>query len=825
MNLIDQHIRKHLLYLLNEKDASFQEIFTLIQSKEKSDYILLLKYIHLLSNEVFLNDNAGTKKLHLHFEHDFNDNSLLIIAQYVLIRLFRENIEANMSNPQDNEKLNQLKISLQAKLKRLSPCPEGASGLNGGNRIYKNWRKDKKDIQSLSEFYNQLSDIDVSVKTLFNCQVRISNALSDLYKTKPYAVNFDEYNKLLTFNLLNTELTLNRIDEIDNYIIDNLETIVIFDCERKKIMQYFSAQDIIDYDIDLKKYLIISVGNKKTSIQGLREKINLIQDRFKISSNDSYPIIQSEIDYCSGIKSEQYIPVSFIGIGASHFWDAFLLETNVQDLYELRSIKMMNLYSLCFNEEIRSYILQELFSDKDRSDLISDETKLRLLDLRSDDRQTLKDLLSNLLDLIVNSGMKYNIINKIKKETVLLIDYIVINSEKLSRLISSALLLSKNNKLISWSSFKSLKNSAVLILSYQDQGKHPYYFYPNIIETTLSKSVLVEAIFHKFLFFNRYEWAKYNLAKGIYNLTNHPIRERYFHWNRLKHAINSLRPSKEDDINWNLEQQYSDHNDRETIKLKLKKERERTFNCSELFILATNDSNFRVEKIEDIISIVDNTVTCSVQNLDDIQRSINIYEKIVDTNQQIEELNIIRQQFDIDNESTGRLWKILLKKKALLLGKDGEDVLYDDLKKHLENRGLKIVSLHHFKSNWLNPESDSMAPISKKVFIELCHFLDLPKVYFVIIQRLRNVSKQSTRESTRQMNRLLRDLFNDGCFDVNSNVNEIISNKLENYKRNHPLDDLGIDEKYLVSNLITLVELIKPEINLQEIENIKRNEL
>src|SRR5699024_164883 len=107
------------------------------------------------------------------------------------------------------------------------------------------------------------------------------------------------------------------------------------------------------------------------------------------------------------------------------------------------------------------------------------------------------------------------------------------------------------------------------------------------------------------------------------------------------------------------------------------------------------------------------------------------------------------------------------------------------------------VSLLHFKNNWLNPESDSMAPLSKKVFIELCNFLNLPKTYFILVQRLRNISKQSSRQSTRRMNRLLQDLFNDSSFDKDVDTKNIIKTNLDKYKKEHPLDELGIDEKYL----------------------------
>ena len=820
MNIIDQHIRKHLLHFQDEEDASFQEIFELIQSEVKNDYNSLLRYIHFLLDEAFLDEKTDSKSLHLHFDYNFDDVSLFVISQYLVIRSFNENCKANISSSQDNEKLLQLKIGLQLRKDRLLTCPSGASGIKK-NKEWKQWNLEKNKINSLIRFYGRLNDnVDISWKVLFNCPVGLFNTLNNLCISKPYACVINDNTNTLTFNLLNSTLTLNEIDEIDNSIIDNLDTIILFDCERKKIMQNFSFQDVKEYDICLKKYLIITFGSKKASIQNLRGKINLIQNRFKIYQSDSYPIIQSEIDYSLGQNSRKYIPVSFIGITTSNFWDAFVLETNIQDLYELRSIKMMNLYSLCFDHEIKHYILQEIFSDKEASELISDETKQCLLYLRSEDLSTLKELLGNVLDLIISSDIKRIIINKVKCETVFIIDDFILKSKKLSSLIFSSLLLTRH-KLISWSTFNATENDEIIVLSYRDQGKYPYHFYPNIIETTTSKSTIIEAFFHKFLFSNRYQWAKYNVSKEMCKLMEHPIRKKNFHWERLKESIKTLRPQKNDNVNWDLEQQYSGNYDRETIKLKLKNERERTFNSSELFIYSTNNLNFKIDKIGDIIEAIDDDVKCFVHNLDEIQESINLYEKIVDTKQQQEELNIIRQQFAVSNESTGRLWKILLNKEAQSLG---ESIVYDDLKKYLEAKGLKIVSLHHFKNNWLNPESDSIAPLNKNIFMELCSFLKLPKIYFILIHRIRNASKQSTRESTRQMNRLLQNLFNDGCFDDGAILSEIIPFNLENYKKKHPLDELGIDEKYLGDNLITLVELIKPEITLKEIENFKKAE-
>ncbi|EHO13113.1 hypothetical protein HMPREF9714_00947 [Myroides odoratimimus CCUG 12901] len=823
MNLIDQHIRQHLFRFQDEEDALFQNIVELIQSEKKEKNILLLRYIHLLLNAVFSEENDNPQIFHLHFTHSLNDDSLSIIAQYVLIRLFKESYTKNNLSSGNNDWFESVKLKLNSKLRKLNTCPDGASGKNGGNKIYKNWIKEKTSIKTLIDFYCDLGNgNEILNNTVFNCQVWLTNSINDFLTTNPYACTIDNYNAYPTFNLLNTKSTLNEIDEIDNSIIDNLENVVLFDCERKRMMQSFSQQDMIkDYDVNLKKYLIFSFGNKNNSVQTFRDKLVLIQSRFKITNNESYPILQSEIDDCLKRKSTKYIPVTFVGIEKSSFWDAFLLETNVQDLYELRSIKMMNLYSLCFDSEIKDYILQDIFSEKDTSELISEETKQRLLNLRYEDLSTLRNCLGNILELIISSDMKQSVSEKIKSETTLFIDVFILKSKQLRGLISKSLSLKDSNKLISWSELIPNKYNNIIILSYQDQGKFPYYFYPNVIETTVLKDVEITAIYHKFLFLIRYQWAKYNVTKDLYKLLDHPLRQKYFQWERLKKSINAMKPEIVENTNWDLEQQYSGNTNRETIKLKLKGEREKTFNCSDLFIYSRDKKVFKVDKIGNIIEAIDEDEKYFVHYLDEIQERINLYEKIMDRSQQDEELNIIRQQFEINETDSGRLWKLLLKQKA---STSNEEALYEELKNHFETKGVKIVSLHHFTNNWINPESDSIAPISKKVFIELCNFLGLPPIYFTLIRRLKNASKQSNRQSTRQMNRLLQDLFNDSSFDESEDIDKIITANLENYKRKHPLDELGIDERYLGDNLVALVELIKPEIVLKEMEKFKKVE-
>ena len=132
-----------------------------------------------------------------------------------------------------------------------------------------------------------------------------------------------------------------------------------------------------------------------------------------------------------------------------------------------------------------------------------------------------------------------------------------------------------------------------------------------------------------------------------------------------------------------------------------------------------------------------------------------------------------------------------------------------------------MVSFQHFENHWINPESKSLAPLVKKVFLSICNYLNLPKSYIILISRIKNKTKQNTRNNTRKINLLFKNLFDDGCFDDISKTREILTTKKEYYQQNHSLEELGIDENHLLENLVALVELINPEISLQKVDSIE----
>lgn len=832
MELIRQHILPQLNLFTNESRNSLDNIIIEIQNDYKTELTEFICYLEHILNLYFMSNNSGLTSLHIHIENEFDDSQKLLIGEYLCIKLFKYYHANDKQINDSNMRLIELKSIIESKLKVLeNKCPEGAkqttntkTKIRQPNEILKKWLKDKKDIRTLLDFYTSLNESSsLKPKSIFNLQKNTCSSLSHKFEFRPYTKSID--NNRESYNLLNSTRTLNEIDEINNQLIDELDSIILFDCERKRVMMNFSYEEINkwnkDYDTKFKKYLIITFGKDSSSVNHSRNKLELIRERFKIPTNSSYTITKSELDFLLNRKESTPLNIEFVGFESSSFWETFALETSIRELYELRSIKLMNVYSVCYNDEIKNYIISDLFSKKESSELVSSTTKMAILELRDDDIEVLKEVLSNTLDVIINSDIELKVLESLSNTPTIVFDEAILRNQNLSSKIKNCLGLSRSTNLKTWSDLINSNSNYFLILSYRDQGRYPNNYYPNLLELELNFENIVTAILPSFLFIDYYNWSKYNLYKEYHRLLTHPIRESHFEWVKLKNKIQELKPEQKLDIDWNLENDYSNSDQRESYKVKLKGQKLKSAYSSDLYVITDDTKTLhKVVKIDYLFTLDNEDGKVFIQNLDEIQQNINIYDKIVDKKQQEAELEVIRKQFNLRDETAGRLWKVLLKNLAEDLG---EDQLYSDLKKYYETKGIKMVSQFHFKNSWINPQSESIAPLSKRVFIELCEYLKIPKIYFIIIQRIRNASKQSSRQSTRQMNQLLKDLFNDGCFDTNKNAREIITNRLEQYKANHPLDDLGIDENYLADNLVTLVELLLPELKLLELETIEKN--
>lgn len=818
MNLISQHINQHVDAFIYGNDAVFDSILNEIQNTSKNTYKSLLLYIHNILVKAQPSDKVSLSALHLHLEGNVDDTVKNLIGEFLIIRSFH--LERSKDNSHIvNENLLREIARISNELSQGLYLPSDISRAKE-NKI----REERKDLRGKLKFYQSLDDkASLCPKTLINLQSKTHRPLVQLFKSKIYAIDLPEYSNVNSYTVLNTENGINQLDAYEN-LVDNLENVILFDCERKGDFLEYRYNLLQEWNRDngtsFKNLLILTFDKDESNINRLKNVINLIKDRFQIPINSTYVITQDECNHLLNKKVEYPINVNFCGESNSTFWELFELEVGIRNLYELRSIKMLNIYSLTFDREIKQYILDDIFSPDKQSNFLSSDSRQALMECSSEDIKIIRDTLSDALEMVIKSNLAGEVKKFINEDSTVVIPEEILKNDFVKNRIIQLLKLSRKNALVSWENIDFYTDKSVLILAYKDQGRFQYYFYPNVLESTFYNSSKVNAFFLSIFFKKHHEWASYNLQRDKLKFLAHSLRLEHFDFTKLEKDINSLKPPKADTTDWDLENEYSDSESRTVVKVKFKGIRNsKAFTKSDLFILNYRGQHtYRIERIEDLLNINLTEESVNIQHIDEIQEEINIYEKLNTLNNPEEELEVIRNQFGIEEKEPERLWKILLSKKT---NEKGEHALYAELDAILNSKGLKIVSFSHFQNTWTNPESDSITPLNKRVFIALCEYLKIPKTYFIIMQRLKNASKQATRHSTRQMSSLLKDLFSDTCFDANVNAKEILKGRLDYYKEMHPLDEIGINKDNLLENLVTLVELIQPEIKLLEVETIE----
>lgn len=828
MNVLKNHINQYIFDLIKNVCDDFYEAFSKIEHLKKEEYADILKYVEQLIYNTQEVESNSIKKTHIHF-HIIDNDLIDILSEYILVREYIFNKKRDNILEDINTELKSQIESLNRTEKRLRQCPANASAKNGGNRIYKNWKKEKSYVKRKLSFLKTLNtNSSFDVKSLINYQVKTKNYLSNFIEAIPYANSIE--NESVGYNYINTELTLEDIDNQNSELIDQLKSIILYDCERKTIMQNFNSGILddwnINYETNFNRLIIITYSKKNVSSDNLINRLKLVKERFNLDSFESYPILLEECNLLKGIQKNKEIYIKFIGSNSSTFWQDFQLECKINGLYELRSIKMMNVYSLCYNNQIKEYILENIFSANTNSQLITEESKSDILDLPEEDIVNLKNSLSYVLDIVIHENINNTVRDSLDFDYKIVLDGFILKNEGFVSLVKNALNVQSKIKFVDWEELEDVNEEKIIILSYRDQGNFNNHFYPNINEITTSDDIDVKCIFPTLFFEQTYKWSTYNLAKEYFKALDHPIRRSHFEWDNLKANIQLLKPEKGLDITWDLESNYSGSDSRISYRVLFNNNGHNTCNPSDLMIyFEESNTEKRIQPMKwiyDNLDVDENRLY--VQKLDEIIAEFNPAEKLIDNVQQEKDLEILRNQFDLGDENAGRLWKILLAKKV---ADSNEEVIYNDLKSLFLRNNLNIVSRNYFESTWINPESESLVPRANKAFKVLCNYLGLTTAYLRIIYTIKNRNISGRRNATRIYSRLLKDLFNDSCFDEDAIPNQILNKQIDYYKTHHNLDELGIDEENPVEGLETLIELIKPEISnfsFREVKSIQKRE-
>jgi hypothetical protein len=826
MITIIEHLENLVIEFSNNRNDGFDPVFGKMQHSLKDASRDILIYIDKLLDNSFNQDGDQLEFVHFHFEK-FPENYKDVIAEFLMIKLFHTHME-NDDSINENERLHH-EIEI---LRQETECPLILPSNNNRVQI-RRIREARQRLVARLHFLESLPDTSSLVpRTILNIKVSTNGELEALHEKDLYSISSCNSNDLASYIVLNSDLTLNQLDKErigdEASILDRIENFVIFDCEQKRIHRSTTFAELNNwnhnYDMNIKNLVLITFGNNEFKFSKLKRQIDRVYARYMTPNrglrNGSYIVLPIESSILLNQNTQHINDINFHGEDIPVSWESFNYHISVlspEGLYELRSIKLTRIYSLVFNQKIKEIVLEDIFSIDERSYFITEDTKNAIKELSPENLHELKGLLSDTLDHILASGWTTHVMSQLRGSTTILISHQALGNQVFTEEIRRSLDLSPRQTLTSWLNIDPESRKDILILDYQDTGRYPYNLNPNIFETFFSHARSASFLFLSLFYRSKFDWAEYNLSKDLLAILDHPIREEYFQFDDLRGIINNKRPNTEK-TDWSLENNYQSEQSRQTVILKFEEsDRTHTFNPSELFILRQDEIKLRVWRIDELSEIELSEEDMHIQQLDNLQE-INIYNRIADLEREEKELNIIRKRFDLNESEPGRLWKILLKRKA---SASTEQDLYDDLSGFLSNEGSRIVSYQYFISQWISTDSNVMIPLEKKVFMLLCRYLGLPISYYRIMLRKRNAERRLVRKNNKQMNSLLSDLFEDGCFDDGSNPQEILEQHKEKYIKTYDFDEIGLAEDQIVENLTSLVDLLSPLIELKKVSFIE----
>ncbi len=830
MQVVEEHIVEHLTEFIATPADGFEEAYNNVVAENKSNCKFLLIYIDkLLKLSLNETNEKRLKLIHIHIDHlpdEFN-NALL---EFLIVRFFYKAFDKDVNG---NSEYFETKISELRRINSRNQTFPSYVSFQKPNKEAKKWLREKKENKARLDFFSKIqaqkADVSLMPNTLINVLHKEYDDVLSSFNTAPFCIGLDKLGGDSNYVILNTEKRRDEIDELKSYdqrpLLDNIENIILFNCENKQTYRDFNQKDLQEWNdngaCNFKNLILISTKDERSRYLHLRHRVERIKLRYQHteSENDnfSYIVIGSEIDQLIGRQSQRKNSIEFYGEVESPFWEDFRnLLSHYESLYELRSLKMMSIYSMCFNESFKSILLDLIFTQDNNAEILTSDTKVSIKELSADNVAELRESLSLVLDVIIKSEWRSTIMKSIHKKDMLLINEILLSNQRLLEGIARALNIERS-RFISWKDI-DIYNENIFVLDYRDLGPYPYNMKPNILES-LSTNKHLRALFIASFFRNKFEWGNYNYRRDYISVINNPIRNNEFKSQILISKNLSLKPVREDNTLWDIETTYSNLRENNSIKVTFKDERSKVFYTSDLFLSTIpNSKHLKVERLD---SLMEDYQDISLQPLDEIHKEFNLYEKFANVKKEEAELNIIRDKFQLANQiKPGAIWKVLLTARAK---KSSTEKIYNEVKSVLEEKRSRLVSLHTFEQAWLDTESDILIPREKSTFFYLCEYLELPRSYYRIMLRLKNVEKQAAATSSRQMERFLTDLINDGCFEDECDVEGIITSKREKYIRKYDFEEVGLDTDNLSVELKALVELLKPKLRLRPVSKIEMN--
>ncbi len=829
MKVVNDHIEKHLSLLFKDHSQDFDQILEYLNVSSDSE-IRLLNYINQILDSELDFEGSTLKFTHLHFP-SFSSSLMLKILQFLAVKFYFKGFDRSETNTNGEACFFRHQIEV---LKKRDSFPI-TLGIQSGKKSEQRQRAQKRAFRKLRKFYTELVDKDnryhqVPIpRTLISTfKVQVDGFLQSndeiQWAAKPVdsvSVKLDSWDVTeSSYVALNSEFGFDNLDKKqigpDTYLLEEIENVILFDSDSRSINKNFNYSHLSHsnehWQTQFKNLLIMSFGNEPFRI-GLESGriFRVLSNYFRRpdkQSFESYVVTQLEKDLLFKEQKRHPINVELLGAESEFYNDFIGLVGEYEGLRELISIKLRNIYSLCFNEEIKTLILNSLFENTSTYGLITEVTTSELGIIPSNTQSAIRNTLDNLLSVVIGLQLGSRIKEMNVTPCIIIPSSIIENKDFIYELKQ---FFGTGVKFTTWKDINLDEKREVVFLEYRDTGFRDFNIYPNLIETRFFETDPT-GLFLSFFFKKNFQHNQYSYYHFLVDsLLEHPFRHQNFNWNSLKNEIKLIKPEIDSqDHLWDLDNEYEGTSEYYSVVIEYERDYCKRFYPTQLLVLKRKDDlHLQTIRAEELIEF-DDYSDISVQTLESLFEDLNLFRI---TEEEEMEIKKLKEDHGIPaNQVETRLWKELLRRKA---NSETPSQVFSDLSSLAKGIKAQMVSNGYFENEWLEPQSNSLIPRNKRMFKVICNYLNLPEVYFRVMLKKRAREKRLTRISNSKMNRLFIQLIEYGLFD--DPPVESSSEFWREVASVNDLEEIGITSANRDMELSALVDLARPNLDLERI--------
>lgn len=806
------HAHENILtQLITQPKEGFEQVYQSMQHPQKTAARKVLVYFDKVVDHL-LENSEGTDIECIHAHIPLVANYLReVILEFLTIKLFYRSLE------QDKGQSKYIANRLHALNLRIenSSLPTDASAMKV-NRAYKKWLEKKNSFKKERDFLSSIPDKNkgLSPNIILNTLIYDEDIIKDLLFATSVSQLANGKSAYVLHNIERFTTLTSTLHSLN--ILKDIRDIVLFDCTGRTLFNACNRTLLGQYKdegVHVEHLIVLSFGKEPFRLKQLIDKIDSIyQNHFDLPHNSipnkgAYIFLEHEFQNLLGIRTPQK-DITWIK-GADEEVRSYWELTQTLDIPQLRTTYVLNLFMAATTIRIANKIVEHLFKGQGTESLFKNEVHEAIAELIDEEKDELKKIVTVLLKKVAEiwATTKTQILRLVqhKSSVALIVPFSLVKDATFYNEMRY-FLPGIGFKMYSWKDIKkgNIRSKFILSINYRDPGQYPFNIFPSIFENNISGEVYFLSCFLSAFFGRRYTQCKQGYNTQLNKRTRNSFRRKYLE----QQDIEAAQPLLQDGISFDdMDDQGDDLGDpADTITLTYNDNSHATcYPSKALIIQRPEEHSFSVIRADELAE--EECKNYRVQPLEELYADLNLFAIRPEEEKELENIKI---SYNIP-DNNGVLWKVLLARKRTEVA---DEVLYEHVGKAIGD--AQFVRYQYFREKWLDPKSELMIPRRRRHFNAICKYLALSPVYYRLKLKKSASEKWSKRNSTQKTNRLLAQMFDEGLFNDDVDWSNV---PLDHLLKVHDLEENGITEENLRTELNALVVLLKENISMRTVLN------